>query len=99
MHRALIVIAALALSGCAMSRETYLPHGRRGHSISCDGAMISMSQCLEKAGQICGSRGYQVFDRSGSVVPVGAISGSGGQFNGFMGGAITRNILIGCGNT
>jgi hypothetical protein len=35
-----MLVAGVLLTGCAMSKETYLPDGRLGHSISCDGSAV-----------------------------------------------------------
>jgi hypothetical protein len=55
-----------------MSKETYLPDGRLGHSISCDGSAVGMNVCFEKAGELCKGRGYDLVSREGQVVPLRA---------------------------
>jgi len=52
-----ILIIAMALSSCAISKKTYLPDGSEGYSISCDGSAVGINVCFEKAGQLCGARG------------------------------------------
>lgn len=71
--------------------------GSRGYSISCDGAVQAMAACLERAVEICGPRGYRVYNQSGQAVPVGSVMATLGQMSGFVGAAISRDILIGCG--
>jgi hypothetical protein len=55
-----------------MSKETYLPDGRLGQSISCDGSAVGMNVCFEKAGELCKGRGYDLVSREGQVVPLRA---------------------------
>ena len=61
-----LVLTVLFLSilvssfGCAISKKTYLPDGSQGYSISCDGAAVGINVCFEKAGELCGSRGYDI---------------------------------------
>lgn len=59
-----LLALALSLAGCATSRVTYAPDGRRGFSVSCGGYLSSWSTCLVKAGQACGPRGYDVIEGS-----------------------------------
>ena len=54
----------LILGGCATSSPTYGPDGKQAHSINCSGAARNWGMCLEKAGELCGSRGYSVVERS-----------------------------------
>lgn len=58
--RKLLLITLLPLAGCAISSETVGPSGKTAHSISCKGAMNSLSNCFEKAASICGKSGYDV---------------------------------------
>lgn len=46
------VMPLILFSGCAISKQTYLPDRSEGYSISCDGA-AGMNVCFEKAGQLC----------------------------------------------
>ena len=90
----LIGAALAALTGCAIERQAYLPDGTIGHSISCDGAAVGMNVCFEKAGSICGSRGYKLLNRDGQVVYSGVAMPNQG-YAGF-GGFSTKSILIKC---
>lgn len=93
-----------ALTGCAFSKEVYLPDGTKGHSISCDGAAIGIATCFEKAGDLCGSRGYDQLGREGQVIPMGvstsSVSGSSAGFQGSSFGSYgafnTKSIMIRC---
>ncbi len=59
--QARLVIASLALtvSACSSVHSTYVPDGRRGYVVTCGGFLNSWSSCLVKAGQACGSQGYE----------------------------------------
>ena len=80
------------LAGCASSSETHLPDGSMGYSLNCSGSARSWGMCLEKAGSLCGARGYDVVASTGDQ---GAIIGGGSTV--LAGGSvITRNMLIRC---
>lgn len=105
MSRALFIIFAFAvLQGCATSREIFLADGTKGHNINCSGAGMNYSNCLEKAGEICGARGYQILNQQGEVVPFStAIREFGSTMRspsiGYLvqsGSVITRNLFIKC---
>lgn len=89
---ALLMAATLILSGCAMSSKTYTPDGREGYSIDCSGTALSWGKCLEKAGALCGARGYEVLERSGDA---GGMT-SAGQYGLFSSSVLTRTMLITC---
>lgn len=98
------LLIVLAIGGCAISKDTYLPDGTLGHSISCDGAAVGINVCFEKAGEICGSRGYDLLNREGQVIPmaVGGASLGGnafgyqGQAYGYSGAFNSKSIMIRC---
>lgn len=94
--RAALPLCALLLAGCATSSEVRLSDGSKGHNIACHGTAQNYSDCLAKAGEICGERGYTVIDRDGSAAPVGVISGSPGGFFGTAGTAVRRNVFVKC---
>lgn len=87
---ALLLCAAMA--GCAVSNEIYTPDGKVGHNISCrlaiSGIALSWSDCYQKAGELCGAKGYEVIARgsdSGAIAsPTIATS------------TISRSMLIKC---
>ncbi len=84
------------ISSCAISNKTYLPDGSEGYSISCDGAAVGINVCFEKAGQICGSRGYDIINREGQVVPFGVGSATNNQAFVTYGAFNTKSIMIRC---
>ncbi len=56
--RFLGAVAAIALVACSGPRTVYQPDGSKGYAITCKGLFNSWSSCLEKAGKLCGTRGY-----------------------------------------
>jgi hypothetical protein len=64
MKTAVVIIAgatrgALA-GGCATSAQTDEPDGKVAPSINCSGTALTLGNCYEKAGQICGAQGYVI---------------------------------------
>jgi hypothetical protein len=91
--RILCLVAFFAIvTGCASSRETFLPDGGKGHSINCSGTALNWGMCYEKAGDICGARGYNVIaggSDQGVVV-------AGNQYGLYGGSVMNRSMLIKC---
>jgi hypothetical protein len=92
----IILLAGLMISSCAMSKKTYLPDGSEGYSISCDGSAVGINVCFEKAGEICGSRGYDILNREGQIVPFGVGSATNNQAFVTYGSFNTKSIMIRC---
>ena len=92
MRIVMVLFAMSLLAGCATVSQTYLPSGEKGYSITCSGSALTWGHCYEKAGDLCGAKGYTVVtksDEQGSVV--------GGGQTGFYGGStFQRNMLIRC---
>jgi hypothetical protein len=87
------IIAFLILaSGCARASNTYGPDGKEAFSISCSGLARNWGMCYEKAGDLCGTRGYEVINQSGDHGSVAAVNPS----SGFAGSVISRSLLIRC---
>lgn len=63
---ALVVLAVV--SGCAAASKTYGPDGRLAFSINCSGAFLTWGECFKKAGDICGSGGYDTLAVNGQSV-------------------------------
>jgi hypothetical protein len=89
---AFVLLVAIMGAGCATSRETYIADGRVGYSINCFGTALNWGNCLEKAGDICGERGYTVLEKSsdqGSVV-------TSGQLGLYGGSVMNRSMIVQC---
>jgi len=80
------------LSGCATASKTYTSDGKEGYNITCSGSALNWGMCYEKAGDICGTKGYEVLAKSGDQ---GAMV-SGNQFGLYGGSVINRNMIIKC---
>lgn len=87
-----LAAAAVALAGCASARKTYTSTGKEGYSINCSGTSSNWGKCYERAGDICGPRGYEVLEKIGENIPVS----SGTIFEQHSGTDINRNMIIKC---
>jgi hypothetical protein len=54
---------SITLSACVAATETYAPDGRKAYNIDC--SLTNWGQCRQKAGQICGSLGYEIVAQDG----------------------------------
>lgn len=101
------LIACLLMAGCVPMttvRQVHLANGTIGHSINCPGAAQNFGSCLEKAGEICGARGFNVVDQQGDAVPfsanasqfnAGRTYASGGSYGQSM-NIVTRTLFVQC---
>jgi uncharacterized protein YceK len=89
MARVMFVLAVmLALSGCATASKTYTPDGRQGYVIDCSGQALTWGKCYEKAGDLCGSAGYDILSQ---------VADQGATVAGIYGASvITRSLVITC---
>lgn len=95
MRMAIItLVSAVCLSGCATASKTFTANGQEGYSITCSGSALNWGMCYEKAGDICGQRGYEVLEKTGDQ---GAVV-SGNQYGFYGGSVINRNMIIRCKN-
>jgi hypothetical protein len=69
----LVVVIALAVGGCASTSKTYDAQGREAYTLNCSGWARSWAMCQEKAGNLCGSRGYTVTAQSEEPLFAGGI--------------------------
>lgn len=86
--------ATLLISGCATATSTYTPDGRQGYAIDCSGSALNWGLCFQKAGEQCGSRGYDVVAQTGDQ---GSIV-SANQFGLYGGSVVTRSLVVACKN-
>jgi hypothetical protein len=94
MKRILLAALVLSIAGCTQARDVYTPDGRRGAALRCPAAWAG---CFEKAGQMCGSRGYDVFARDNTTGQVAAINYTPGVgLQGFSTSQTNRELLIAC---
>lgn len=88
----MLLLFALILNSCATSSKTFTAEGKEGYSITCSGSALNWGMCYEKAGNICGSKGYEVLEKSGDQ---GAVL-SGNQYGLYAGSVINRSMIIKC---
>lgn len=90
--RTMLIALAVLSAGCTTVKPTYLPDGRQGHAVSCPGTARNWGHCHEKAGEVCGARGYDVLSQDGH----------GSFIHNTMGGnfqvipTASRTLLIAC---
>ncbi|UVJ45796.1 hypothetical protein NVV94_09740 [Pseudomonas sp. LS1212] len=68
MKPILIILAILAIAGCAATSKTEVKHGKKGLHINCSGLSSSWNKCYTKAANSCGDKGYKVVAKSGDGV-------------------------------
>ncbi|MCY1185283.1 hypothetical protein D3C76_694630 [compost metagenome] len=68
MKQIFIILAVLALAGCAATSEPGIKHGKKGLHINCSGLTSSWDKCYAKAVVACGEKGYKVIAKSGDSV-------------------------------
>jgi hypothetical protein len=56
-------ILMCVLCGCARATPVIGPDGRQAYRVNCSGIQNTLTDCLVKAGEICGAHGYTVLDR------------------------------------
>lgn len=91
--RILICAAILTMGGCVTSRPVALPNGTQGLAIRCPGAARDISDCMNKAAEVCGGA-YQMLDRDGGVVGGSAVRVGNGAM--FVSG-VHRTLIVRCG--
>lgn len=64
MRLILILILCFIMVGCASSKKIYTQDGEPGFALNCSGTARSWDDCYEKAGKLCGTRGYTIIDRN-----------------------------------
>lgn len=92
-----LIVLGVAVASCVTDKPVYTSDGRQGYAITCGGAVYGWSDCLERAGQKCGERGYDLYMRNaatGRVTSVNYTPGVGLQ--GFSGTTYSREMLIAC---
>jgi hypothetical protein len=95
MHALRLIACALAgglLSGCVTSRPVALPNGTQGYAIRCPGAARDISDCMNKAAEVCGGK-YQIVDRDGNAAGGAAVmSGNGAVWV----QGVHRSLIVSC---
>lgn len=63
------MIAISGLGGCATSRDVRSAEGWLNRLIDCSGPTMTFGHCIEKAGDVCGGRGFTVLGQKGGELP------------------------------
>jgi hypothetical protein len=89
----------LFLSACASASQTYAPDGREAFSLNCSGTARNWGMCYKKAGELCGSNGYDVLIQNGERGALlnsssnSSISGSGNTNSWNLSGGASSNTF------
>jgi len=86
----------LALAGCATASKTYGPDGREAYSINCSGTARSWGMCMEKAGDLCGAKGYSVITAVGDVGNLAVGTATTTNANLVAGSVMSRSMVVSC---
>jgi hypothetical protein len=57
--------ASLLVVGCASSSRTFDAEGKEAQVLNCSGMARNWGMCYEKAGELCGTKGYDIVEKSG----------------------------------
>ena len=88
----LLMLLPTFVFGCATATKTYTADGKEGFSIDCSGAMLNWGKCYEKAGDLCGTKGYEVLEKDGDT----GNTFSENQFGLHGGSIINRSMVVKC---
>lgn len=72
----MILLAVLAIAGCAATSKTEVKRGKKGLHINCSGLSSSWDKCYASAATSCGPKGYKVIAKSGDTVEIRVITPS-----------------------
>lgn len=92
----LLLATAIMLSACATVHESYAPDGRKAYALNCSGTARGWDKCQTAAGEICGSAGYDILDRSSEDTAVAGASANGNGGSAFAAKTNERSMLIAC---
>lgn len=91
--RMLIYALVLTLAGCATATPVALPDGSKGYSIDCGGTGFTISDCMNKAAEVCAGP-YTVLG-SNSESTAGMLMPVGNSLMYMQG--INRTMVVACG--
>jgi hypothetical protein len=92
MKKLSILAIGLILGGCVTVTPTFTANGKQGHNIDCSTSLSTWGSCYQKAGEICGAKGYNVIAKEGDTQS----SLSGGRHGVFGSTEATRTLIIEC---
>ncbi|MBS0642580.1 MAG: hypothetical protein U1E70_24830 [Acetobacteraceae bacterium] len=65
-----LLASVLLLAGCAQTTPTFLANGQEVIRVTCNNTIQGATACFAAAGEICGPRGYVLFDWTGKPWPL-----------------------------
>jgi hypothetical protein len=87
-----ILLLTFILNGCATVKETYSQDGKKAYTLNCSGTARGWDKCYSAAGELCGTKGYDIMNRSSEDT-----SSIGGSTSGFFGAKTNeRSMLVAC---
>ena len=91
MKKTVVILSIVVfMGGCATSSKTFTSDGKDEYVLNCSGSTLNWGMCYEKAGKLCGAKGYEALEKS---CDIGAIV-TAGQFGLFWGAVINRSMII-----
>lgn len=93
MNYIICLVFILFLSGCATVTKTYTSNGEPGYSLNCSGSARGWDNCFSAAGDLCGSRGYKIIDRTNEEIMNAQLT----SYGFFASKSSERTMLISCG--
>lgn len=87
-----VIAVAVVTSGCVVTKQTYGPNGQAAVSMNCSGIALSWASCYEKAGALCGARGYDVLAVNGETGAV-IVANPQGAFGSTV---LNRTMMVAC---
>jgi predicted alpha/beta hydrolase len=91
-----LILAVCLIGGCASSKQTYSADGEIAHSLNCSGTARNWGMCYEKAGEICGAKGYDILTKEGEQGASVAGSSSGNSSGVYGSSLHFRTMTIAC---
>ncbi|WP_407309191.1 hypothetical protein [Pseudomonas sp. nanlin1] len=92
MKNTLILLAILALGGCATASPTYLKNGEQGLSIDCSGEAMNWQACYQKASDSCAGGDYDIIGTDGTPQPKPDQKTLGADLGNYK----NRNVVVVC---
>lgn len=88
-----LLLVLLLLPGCVSSSPVHLANGIRAYKIECGMNPRGIAACLQAAGDVCGNRGFQLYDWFGAPLSRGRVEAEELEFQGTL---AERQILVAC---
>jgi len=100
MRILMLIAIAAALTACATATPMHGPDGKEMLAIECHGSAQSPAACYKKAGEICGTNGYDILGKDGEAIPIGTSTGYSTAYQGLqiqqVGMVVYRTLYVRC---